>query len=162
MSHFSTLTSKLLTGQRLVDTIAKWHSDNETIVFTNGCFDIIHRGHAEYLAKAADLGTKLIVGLNTDNSVRRLKGPTRPVNDEQARAIVLSAFGFIDAVALFSDDTPRNLIMQVQPDILVKGGDYRVEDIVGYDIVTARSGRVLTLPFVDGYSTTSTIKKSGL
>ncbi len=162
MSHFSTLTSKLLTGQRLVDTIAKWHSDNETIVFTNGCFDIIHRGHAEYLAKAADLGTKLIVGLNTDNSVRRLKGPTRPVNNEQARAIVLSAFGFIDAVALFSDDTPRNLIMQVQPDILVKGGDYRVEDIVGYDIVTARGGRVLTLPFVDGYSTTSTIKKSCL
>lgn len=162
MSHFSTLTSKLLTGQRLVDTIAKWHSDNETIVFTNGCFDIIHRGHAEYLAKAADLGTKLIVGLNTDNSVRRLKGPTRPVNDEQARAIVLSAFGFIDAVALFSDDTPRNLIMQVQPDILIKGGDYRVEDIVGYDIVTARGGQVLTLPFVDGYSTTSTIKKSCL
>lgn len=162
MSHFSTLTSKLLTGQRLVDTIAKWHSDNETIVFTNGCFDIIHRGHAEYLAKAADLGTKLIVGLNTDDSVRRLKGPTRPVNNEQARAIVLSAFGFIDAVALFSDDTPRNLIMQVQPDILVKGGDYRIEDIVGYDIVTARGGRVLTLPFVDGYSTTSTIKKSCL
>lgn len=162
MSHFSTLTSKLLTGQRLVDTIAKWHSDNETIVFTNGCFDIIHRGHAEYLAKAADLGTKLIVGLNTDNSVRRLKGPTRPVNDELARAIVLSAFGFIDAVALFSDDTPRNLIMQVQPDILVKGGDYRIEDIVGYDIVTARGGRVLTLPFVDGYSTTSTIKKNCL
>ncbi|MBP5667338.1 MAG: D-glycero-beta-D-manno-heptose 1-phosphate adenylyltransferase [Salinivirgaceae bacterium] len=162
MSHFSTLTSKLLTGQRLADTIAKWHSDNETIVFTNGCFDIIHRGHAEYLAKAADLGTKLIVGLNTDDSVRRLKGPTRPVNNEQARAIVLSAFGFIDAVALFSDDTPRNLIMQVQPDILVKGGDYRVEDIVGFDIVTARGGRVLTLPFVDGYSTTSTIKKSCL
>ena len=162
MSHFSTLTSKLLTGQRLADTIAKWHSDNETIVFTNGCFDIIHRGHAEYLAKAADLGTKLIVGLNTDDSVRRLKGPTRPVNNEQARAIVLSAFGFIDAVALFSDDTPRNLIMQVQPDILVKGGDYRVEDIVGFDIVTARGGRVLTLPCVDGYSTTSTIKKSRL
>ena len=84
MSHFSTLTSKLLTGQRLVDTIAKWHSDKETIVFTNGCFDIIHRGHAEYLAKAADLGTRLIIGLNTDASVRRLKGPTRPVNDEQA------------------------------------------------------------------------------
>ena len=162
MSHFSTLTSKLLAGQALTETINQWHADGETIVFTNGCFDILHRGHIEYLAKAADLGTRLIIGLNTDDSVRRLKGPTRPINDEQARALVLSALEFVDAVAMFADDTPYNLIAQVQPDILVKGGDYRVEDIVGYDIVTSRGGRVLTLPFVDGYSTTSTIKKGGL
>ena len=162
MSHFSTLTSKLLAGQALMGTIDRWHAEDETIVFTNGCFDILHRGHIEYLAKAADLGSRLIIGLNTDDSVRRLKGPTRPINDEQARALVLSALEFVDAVAMFADDTPYNLIAQVQPDILVKGGDYRVEEIVGYDIVTSRGGQVLTLPFVDGYSTTSTIKKGGL
>lgn len=162
MSHFSTLTSKILEGQALTETIERWHTEGQTVVFTNGCFDILHRGHVEYLAKAADLGTRLIIGLNTDASVRRLKGPTRPVNDEQARALVLSALGFVDAVAMFAEDTPYNLIAQVQPDILVKGGDYRVEEIVGYDIVTSRGGKVLTLPFVDGYSTTSTIKKGGL
>ena len=162
MSHFSALTSKLLDGRALTETVERWHSDGETVVFTNGCFDILHRGHVEYLAKAADLGTRLIIGLNTDASVRRLKGPTRPVNDEQARALVLSALSFVDAVAMFADDTPYNLIAQVQPDILVKGGAYRVEEIVGYDIVTSRGGRVLTLPFVEGYSTTSTIKKGGL
>lgn len=162
MNHFSALSSKLLTGKALTDTIDQWRAAGETIVFTNGCFDIIHRGHVEYLAKAADLGTKLIIGLNSDDSVRRLKGPTRPVNDELARAMVLSAFSFVSAVALFSDDTPYNLIKTVQPDILVKGGDYRIEDIVGCDIVTNRGGRVLTIPFVEGYSTTSTIKKSHL
>ena len=102
MNHFSALSSKLLTGKALTDTIGQWRAAGETIVFTNGCFDIIHRGHVEYLAKAADLGTKLIIGLNSDDSVRRLKGPTRPVNDELARALVLSAFSFVSAVALFS------------------------------------------------------------
>ena len=162
MNHFSALSSKLLTDNTLADTVGQWRAAGETIVFTNGCFDIIHRGHVEYLAKAADLGTKLIIGLNSDDSVRRLKGPTRPVNDELARAMVLSAFEFVSAVALFSDDTPYNLIKAVEPDILVKGGDYRIEDIVGCDIVTNRGGRVLTIPFVEGYSTTSTIKKSRL
>lgn len=162
MSHFSELSSKMLAGKALTDTIGQWRSSGETIVFTNGCFDIIHRGHVEYLAKAADLGTKLIVGLNSDDSVKRLKGPTRPVNDELARALVLSAFSFVSAVVLFADDTPYNLIKTVEPDILVKGGDYRIEDIVGFDIVTNRGGRVLTLPFVDGYSSTSTIKKGRL
>lgn len=162
MSHFGNLTSKLLDEQALEQTIRKWHSDGEKIVFTNGCFDIIHRGPVEYLAKAADLGTKLIMGLNTDDSVRRLKGPTRPVNDEHARALVLSAFEFVDAVAFFSDDTPYELIKKVQPDVLVKGGDYKIEEIVGYDIVTKRGGKVVTIDFVDGYSTTSTLKKSRL
>lgn len=162
MSHFGNLTSKLLDNSALERTIAKWHADGEKIVFTNGCFDIIHRGHVEYLAKAADLGTKLIMGLNTDDSVRRLKGPTRPVNDEYARALVLSAFEFVDAVAFFADDTPYELIKKVQPDVLVKGGDYKIEDIVGYDIVTGRGGKVVTIDFVEGYSTTSTLKKSRL
>lgn len=136
-----------------------WRFRNERIVFTNGCFDILHRGHVEYLAKAAALGTKLIVGLNTDASVRRLKGNSRPVNDEQSRALVLASLLFVDEVILFDTDTPRELIEFVQPDVLVKGGDYRPEDIVGHDIVTARGGEVVTIPLTEGYSTTSIIEK---
>lgn len=135
-----------------------WKFRNEKIVFTNGCFDIIHRGHIEYLAKAASLGTKLIVGLNTDASVRRLKGENRPVNDERGRALALASLLFVDEVILFNTDTPRELIEFIQPDVLVKGGDYRTEDIVGNDIVTARGGQVVTIPLVEGYSTTSIIE----
>ena len=135
-----------------------WKFRNEKIVFTNGCFDIIHRGHIEYLAKAASLGTKLIVGLNTDASVRRLKGENRPVNDERGRALALASLLFVDEVILFNTDTTRELIEFIQPDVLVKGGDYRPEDIVGNDIVTARGGQVVTIPLVEGYSTTSIIE----
>ena len=135
-----------------------WKFRNEKIVFTNGCFDIIHRGHIEYLAKAASLGTKLIGGLNTDASVRRLKGENRPVNDERGRALALASLLFVDEVILFNTDTPRELIEFIQPDVLVKGGDYRPEDIVGNDIVTARGGQVVTIPLVEGYSTTSIIE----
>ena len=135
-----------------------WKFRNEKIVFTNGCFDIIHCGHIEYLAKAASLGTKLIVGLNTDASVRRLKGENRPVNDERGRALALASLLFVDEVILFNTDTPRELIEFIQPDVLVKGGDYRPEDIVGNDIVTARGGQVVTIPLVEGYSTTSIIE----
>ena len=135
-----------------------WKFRNEKIVFTNGCFDIIHRGHIEYLAKAASLGTKLIVGLNTDASVRRLKGENRPVNDERGRALALASLLFVDEVILFNTDTPRELIEFIQPGVLVKGGDYRPEDIVGNDIVTARGGQVVTIPLVEGYSTTSIIE----
>lgn len=135
-----------------------WKFRNEKIVFTNGCFDIIHRGHIEYLAKAASLGTKLIVGLNTDASVRRLKGENRPVNDERGRALALASLLFVDEVILFNTDTPRELIEFIQPDVLVKGGDYRPEDIVGNDIVTARGDQVVTIPLVEGYSTTSIIE----
>ena len=135
-----------------------WKFRNEKIVFTNGCFDIIHRGLIEYLAKAASLGTKLIVGLNTDASVRRLKGENRPVNDERGRALALASLLFVDEVILFNTDTPRELIEFIQPDVLVKGGDYRPEDIVGNDIVTARGGQVVTIPLVEGYYTTSIIE----
>lgn len=128
------------------------------IVFTNGCFDILHRGHVSYLAQARQLGDILVVGLNSDASVKRLKGPERPVNDQFARAQVLAALEIVDFVSVFEEDTPYNIIEKVKPDILVKGGDYQIENIVGADFVQRRGGQVLTIPFVDGFSTTSIIK----
>ena len=133
--------------------------EGKKIVFTNGCFDIVHRGHIEYLAKASEMGEKMVLGLNTDNSVKRLKGENRPVNDEYSRALLLASFEFIDAVILFEEDTPYELIKHVQPDYLVKGSDYNPEDIVGYDIVKAKEGEVKTLDFVEGFSSTSIIEK---
>jgi rfaE bifunctional protein nucleotidyltransferase chain/domain len=130
------------------------------VVFTNGCFDIIHAGHVTYLSKARALGDCLVVGLNSDVSVKKLdKGPDRPVNNERARAAVLSAFACVDHVVLFDEDTPINLIRRVRPDVLVKGGDWAVEDIVGADEVRSSGGQVLTIPFEDGFSTTSLIEK---
>ncbi len=133
--------------------------NQQHVVFTNGCFDILHRGHVSYLAKARQLGDLLVVGLNSDASVRRLKGPERPVNDEQARAHILAALEMVDYVVLFEEDTPYNLILKVKPDILVKGGDYVIDNIVGADFVRERGGQVLTIPFVDGFSTTSIIEQ---
>ena len=140
-------------------TLSLWRFKDEKIVFTNGCFDILHRGHIEYLAQAANLGTKLIIGLNSDASVKRLKGENRPVNDENARALALASLIFVDEVILFDSDTPYDLIDYVQPDVLVKGGDYNPEEIVGYDIVKAKNGKIITIDFVEGYSTTSLIEK---
>ena len=128
------------------------------LVFTNGCFDILHRGHVEYLAKAADMGDVLVVGLNTDASVKRLKGEGRPVNNEEARALVLASLSFVDAVVLFDEDTPYELIKAVHPDVLVKGADYKVEDIAGYDIVTSYGGLVTTVPLVEGYSSSNYLR----
>ena len=159
MKTLTTIKNKLLSREALETKLAEWRSAGETIVFTNGCFDILHRGHVEYLAQAADLGDKLIIGLNTDASVKRLKGESRPVNDEKSRALLLSALQFVDAVVFFDEDTPYELIKQVQPDILVKGNDYKPEEIVGYDIVTAKSGKVLTINLVEGFSTTNIIKR---
>jgi rfaE bifunctional protein nucleotidyltransferase chain/domain len=136
-----------------------WHKNGEQVVFTNGCFDILHRGHADYLAKAADLGSKLIVAVNTDASVRKLKGETRPIQDEQSRLFILASLACVDAVILFDEDTPYELIQKVQPDILVKGSDYSPENIVGYDIVTAKGGKVKTIDFMPGYSTSLIEKK---
>ena len=144
---------KILKQPELDRMLAYWRFRDQKIVFTNGCFDIIHLGHIDYLAKAAALGDKLIIGLNTDASTRRLKGPHRPINDENARAMIMASFSFVDAVVLFDEDTPYNLIRTVQPDILVKGADYRAEDIVGYDIVTSKGGKVETLEYLPGYST---------
>ena len=159
MKTLTTIKNKLLSLEDLETKLSEWRSLKKNIVFTNGCFDILHRGHVEYLAQASDLGDKLIVGLNTDASVKRLKGESRPVNDEQSRALLLSALQFVDAVVLFGEDTPYELIKQVQPDVLVKGNDYRVEEIVGYDIVTAKGGKVLTINLVEGFSTTNIIKR---
>lgn len=159
METLTTIKNKLLSCEDLETKLFGWRSAGKTVVFTNGCFDILHRGHVEYLAQASDLGDKLIVGLNTDASVKRLKGESRPVNDELSRALLLSALQFVDAVVLFDDDTPYGLIKQVQPDILVKGNDYKPEEIVGYDIVTAKGGKVLTIDLVEGFSTTNVIKR---
>ena len=159
MQTLTTIKNKLLSREALETKLAEWRSAGETIVFTNGCFDILHRGHVEYLAQAADLGDKLIIGLNTDASVKRLKGESRPVNDEKSRALLLSALQFVDVVVFFDEDTPYELIKQVLPDILVKGNDYKPEEIVGYDIVTAKSGKVLTINLVEGFSTTNIIKR---
>lgn len=136
-----------------------WREENKEIVFTNGCFDLVHRGHLDYLSKAAGLGDKLVVGLNTDSSVRRLKGVSRPIVDEYSRAFLLASLRFVDAVMLFNEDTPYNLIKTVQPDILVKGGDYQIKDIVGADIVKAKGGKIITLDFLPCFSTSAMIEK---
>ncbi len=151
--------SKIVELEKARNIVQEWQDNGERVVFTNGCFDLVHRGHAEYLSLAAQKGTKLVLGLNTDESVSRIKGPTRPIVDEESRAIVLSAFEFIDMIVFFNEETPYELIKAVQPDVLVKGADYNVEDIVGYDVVTAKGGAVETIAFVDGFSTTNIIEK---
>lgn len=139
--------------------ISGWKLLSDVIVFTNGCFDILHRGHVEYLAEAAQLGHRLIVGLNSDSSVKRLKGDTRPVNDWMARAEVLASLQWVDAVVGFDEDTPLKLIEFTSPNILAKGGDYKAEEVVGYDHVKAHGGETVIINFVDGYSTTSILEK---
>jgi len=138
---------------------AEMQSAGKKVVFTNGCFDILHLGHIDYLEKAKRLGDVLIVGLNADVSVKRLKGPERPINDEYARARMLAALHFVDAVCLFNEDTPGELIETILPDILVKGGDYTIETIVGAETVMKNGGQVKTIDLVDGFSTTSIIEK---
>ena len=130
------------------------------MVFTNGCFDLLHRGHVYYLSRARELGNLLVVGLNSDASVRVLKGPGRPVNNQEARAEVLGALAFVDYIIVFEEETPLDLITVLEPDILVKGGDYQAEDIVGYMEVTSRGGRVETIPLLEGYSSTSIIERN--
>lgn len=158
MRYLEKINDKILSENALLDRLKVWRREGKSIVFSNGCFDILHRGHVEYLSKAADLGDILVIGLNTDASVKRLKGPSRPVNDEKARAVVLAALQFVDAVVFFDEDTPYNLIECVRPDVLVKGKDYKAEDIVGYDIVTNSGGRVETIELVEGFSTTKVIE----
>jgi rfaE bifunctional protein nucleotidyltransferase chain/domain len=139
--------------------LAYWRFKEKKIVFTNGCFDLLHQGHVDYLSKAADQGNILIVGLNTDASVSRIKGSGRPVQDEKSRSLILAALRFVDAVVLFDEDTPLELIEFVKPDVLVKGSDYAAEDIVGYDIVKANGGEVITIDFLEGYSTSALIER---
>ncbi|MCG8699756.1 MAG: D-glycero-beta-D-manno-heptose 1-phosphate adenylyltransferase [Bacteroidales bacterium] len=153
------ITSKILSNQSIDELLNDWRKNNQKIVFTNGCFDILHRGHVEYLAKAANLGDKLFIGLNTDSSIKKIKGPGRPIQDESSRAIIMASLEVVSAVMLFSEETPYELIKKVQPDVLVKGADYKPEDIVGFDIVSAKGGSVETIEFVEGHSTTSIISK---
>lgn len=149
------INRKIVAQEFFVQNEERLHQ--QKIVFTNGCFDILHRGHATYLAQARQMGDLLVVGLNSDASVRRLKGPERPVNDEQSRALLLAALEMVDYVVLFEEDTPYNLILKVKPDLLVKGGDYDIDNIVGADFVRQRGGEVRTIPFVQGFSSSSII-----
>jgi rfaE bifunctional protein nucleotidyltransferase chain/domain len=149
----------VVTKEKIAQICSILKQEKKRIVFTNGCFDIIHSGHVVYLYSAKSKGDILIVGLNSDDSVRRLKGPERPLNNEQDRSIVLSALGMVDYVVLFEEDTPYELIKKVKPDILVKGGDYTRETIVGADIVEKGGGEVVVVPLVAGKSTTNIIAK---
>jgi rfaE bifunctional protein nucleotidyltransferase chain/domain len=143
----------------LARLISYWRFKSKKIVFTNGCFDILHRGHAEYLNKAAQEGDLLVIGLNSDDSVRRLKGEKRPLQDQESRALLLASFQFISAVVIFSEDTPSELIKHICPQVLVKGGDYKIDEIIGADFVIANGGYVKTIDFVNGFSSSSIIDK---
>ena len=160
MSEFLTkIKAKIYTWDALQQQTTEWKTNGEPIVFTNGCFDILHYGHLHYLAEARSLGQKLIVGINSAASVKRLKGEHRPINDEATRLHLLAALICIDALVVFEEDTPLNLIKLVIPDILVKGGDWQPHQIVGSDIVLANGGKVMSLPFIEGYSTTNIEQK---
>ena len=134
--------------------------NENTIVFTNGCFDVLHRGHIYYLSRARQLGEVLVVGLNSDASVSLLKGPGRPVNEQAARAEILGALAFVDYIIVFEEETPLKLISTLKPHILVKGGDYKVEDIVGYHEVSSRGGKFVSIPLLEGYSSSSIIDRN--
>ena len=142
-----------------IEIINRIKAERKNIVFTNGCFDLLHVGHIRYLAQAKELGDFLIIGLNSDSSVKELKGEDRPINSFEDRATLLSAIKSVDLVIMFEEQTPENLIKDIVPDILVKGGDYNIEDIVGYQTVMQNGGQVKTLSFYDGYSSTNYINK---
>jgi len=159
MKTLRKIQDKIILRSNISQLIDALNKKNKKIIFSNGCFDLVHRGHVEYLAKAADLADVFILGLNTDASVQRLKGTNRPLQDEYARAILMSGFSFIDYVVLFDEDTPYELIKEIQPDVLVKGDDYKIEDVVGYDIVKNKGGKVQTIELTKGYSTSLIVDK---
>lgn len=152
--HFQQLKNKLQDWQGAQKQVAAWQDAGEEVVFTNGCFDLLHYGHIYYLAEAASLGNRLVVGLNGDASIQRLKGAHRPIKEQISREHVLASLAFVDLVVLFEQDTPLELISLLLPDLLVKGGDWQPKDIVGSNIVLQHGGKVQSLAFVDGYSTT--------
>jgi D-glycero-beta-D-manno-heptose 1-phosphate adenylyltransferase len=159
IDKFEFIKSKIVDKNSLERLICYWRFNNKIIVFTNGCFDIIHRGHIDYLAKAANEGDVLIVGLNSDASVRKIKGLKRPIQDEYSRSLILASFSFITNIIIFDEETPYNLINFIKPDVLVKGSDYKPENIVGSDIVLANGGKIITINYIEGYSTTNIISK---
>ncbi len=160
MSFHEQLKNKIVAKENAQRIVNGQRLKGKKIVFTNGCFDILHSGHVDYLSQARDLGNYLVLGLNTDSSVQGLnKAPGRPVNTENARAYVLAALACVDLIILFNEDTPLELIGFLKPDVLVKGNDWKVENIVGYDLVSAYGGQVLTIPLLEGFSTTKIIEK---
>lgn len=160
MSFHQQLRDKVVAKEKAAEKLQAMRDLGKKIVFTNGCFDILHPGHVDYLSQARDLGDVLVLGLNTDNSVRLLnKAPNRPINDEHTRALVLAGLASVDLIVFFDEETPYELIRFINPDVLVKGDDYQLERIVGFDIVKAAGGKVVTIPFLPGYSTTRLIQK---
>ena len=159
MQNLEIIKSKIFTLSSIYHQLNVWRFLQQKIVFTNGCFDILHLGHIDYLSKAADMGQKLVIGLNSDTSTKRLKGNTRPINDEQTRSNLLAALHFVDAVIIFDEETPLSLITHINPDVLVKGADYTVNQIVGADVVIKNGGEVTTIPFLEGYSTSNIEKR---
>lgn len=159
MDNLLLIENKILTLDKLQPFLSIWRFKDQKIVFTNGCFDLLHLGHIDYLAKAANLGNKLVVGLNSDFSTSALKGPGRPITNQKSRARLLASLFFVDAVVLFDEPNPYNLISGVKPDILIKGADYTIDNIVGADLVLARGGEVKTIEYIDGYSTSAIEQK---
>ena len=159
MSNFKNIKSKIYSLSDLKIQSDKWKENGEKIVFTNGCFDLVHRGHIEVLANTADLGDKLIIGLNSDSSIKELKGENRPIMDEISRAILLASLQFVDAIVFFSEETPYKLIETLIPDVLAKGGDYKVTEIAGNGVVLENGGEVILVPFIDGVSSTKIVEK---
>jgi len=159
MTKLQTIEHKVVTPDQLHKFLNMWRLKDQKIVFTNGCFDLLHLGHIDYLSKAADLGNRLVIGLNSDLSTSNLKGPNRPITNEKSRASLLASLFFVDAVVLFDESTPFNLISAVKPDVLVKGADYTIDKIVGADVVLANGGEVKTIEYIDGYSTTAIEQK---
>jgi rfaE bifunctional protein nucleotidyltransferase chain/domain len=154
-----TLLDKISDLCSLKSRVETWKKEGKKVVFTNGVFDLVHIGHITYLSKAAELGDKLIIGLNADSSVKRIKGDSRPINAQDSRAALLASFFFVDSVVVFEEDTPLNLISTLLPDVLIKGADYTIDNIVGAKEVLANGGEVKTITFVEGYSSTSIIQK---
>ena len=159
MSNLQNIISKIYTLSDLKIQTDTWKEKGDKIVFTNGCFDLMHRGHVEVLANTSDLGNKLIIGLNSDISIQELKGEKRPIIDENSRAILLASLQFVDAIVLFSEETPEKLIETIIPNILTKGGDYKVTEIAGHKVVLENGGEVILVPFIDGFSTTNIVNK---
>lgn len=153
MKHLHLIQSKIVSLSEAKEILENWRQS--TICFTNGCFDLLHKGHIDYLSKAADLGDKLIIGVNTDASVSKLKGSHRPIKDEGSRALILASLSFVDLVILFDDDTPINLINQLNPNVLIKGADYKIDQVVGAKEVLANGGKVELIEYLEGYSTSS-------
>ena len=159
MNNFKNIKSKIYSLSDLKIQSDKWKGKEKKVVFTNGCFDLIHRGHLEVLANTADLGDKLIIGLNSDSSIKYLKGKNRPIMDEISRAILLASLQFVDAIVFFSEETPYKLIETLVPDVLAKGGDYKVTEIAGREVVLENGGEVILVSFIDGFSSTNIVEK---